>query len=146
MPQNFFLLKTYFNNVNTPVSEVFTLMSSMMTTFVLLILCCATLTVWCKRTWIQALLTTTGANIQLNSNLCLWYTIWISNFIWYQHIHNSELHCESCLLLRYTYSPKNHVKGHRNVEIECIIITHIGTEEHSNQDCIISVKKIYNVD
>jgi hypothetical protein len=33
------------------------------------------------------------------------------------------------------------VQGHGNVEIECIIIAHISTEEHSNKDGIISGKK-----
>jgi hypothetical protein len=45
------------------------------------------------------------------------------------------------MLLIYTYSPKYHVQGHGNIEIECIIIAHISTEEHSNEDGIISVKK-----
>jgi hypothetical protein len=35
-------------------------------------------------------------------------------------------------LLRYTYGSEYHVQGHGNIEIECIIITEIGREEHGN--------------
>jgi hypothetical protein len=56
-------------------------------------------------------------------------------------LYISEIYCKICLLLRYTYGPEYHVQGHGNVEIERIIIAHISTEEHSNKDDIISVKK-----